>query len=78
MALCIADSEKLHTPLVNTADYAYFRLRDQGYVEADIRRWADDIGTATSNLKDTFIYFKHEDEGKGPEFASMLRGMLGA
>ena len=25
-----------------TADYAYFRLRDEGYTPADIARWADD------------------------------------
>lgn len=78
VALCVADSEKFHTPLVHTADYAYFRLRDEGYQERDIRKWADDIARATSTLKDVFVYFKHEEKGKGPEFASMLRGMLGA
>src|SRR6266478_2961935 len=30
IALCIADSEKLHAPVEVTADYAYFRLRDEG------------------------------------------------
>ena len=30
LALCIADSEKLSTPVHITADYAYFRLRDEG------------------------------------------------
>ena len=28
IALCVADSEKLHAPVEITADYAYFRLRD--------------------------------------------------
>ena len=31
LALCVADSEKLSTPVEITADYAYFRLRDEGY-----------------------------------------------
>ena len=31
LALCVADSEKLSTPVRVTADYAYFRLRDEGY-----------------------------------------------
>src|SRR5262249_53571063 len=31
LALCIADSEKMSTPVVGTADYSYFRLRDEGY-----------------------------------------------
>ena len=30
LALCVADSEKMSTPVRITADYAYFRLRDEG------------------------------------------------
>ena len=41
LALCVADSEKMSTPVEMTADYAYFRLRDEGYQQADIERWAD-------------------------------------
>ena len=40
LALCVADSEKLSAPVEITADYAYFRLRDEGYQQADIERWA--------------------------------------
>ena len=40
LALCVADSEKLSTPVEVTADYGYFRLRDEGYTPADIERWA--------------------------------------
>ena len=69
LALCIADSEKLSTPVVATADYGYFRLRDEGYEDADIGRWADTIRAHQAQWKDTFVYFKHEEEGKGPEFA---------
>jgi uncharacterized protein YecE (DUF72 family) len=72
LALCVADSEKLSTPVRITADYAYFRLRDEGYGPDDIVRWADTIARETGQCRDTFVYFKHEEEGKGPEFASML------
>ena len=34
IALCVADSEKLHTPVEVTASYGYFRLRDEGYQQA--------------------------------------------
>ena len=34
IALCIADSETRETPVVATADYAYLRLRDEGYGDA--------------------------------------------
>lgn len=72
LALCIADSERMSTPVELTADYAYFRLRDEGYTPADITRWAETIRDRTSGARDVFVYFKHEEEGKGPEFAKML------
>lgn len=68
LALCVADSEKLSTPVEVTADYAYFRLRDEGYQPADIERWARTIG-ALPGVGDAFVYFKHEEQGLGPEFA---------
>ncbi len=77
LALCVADSEKLSTPVRMTADYAYFRLRDEGYTPDDIKRWADTIARETSACRDVFVYFKHEDEGKGPEFARILMQHLG-
>ena len=55
-----------------TADYAYFRLRDEGYTPDDIRRWAETIARDTAPCRDVFVYFKHEEEGKGPEFAQLL------
>jgi len=72
LALCVADSEKLSTPLEITADYAYFRLRDEGYQADDIARWAVSIGEKTAGCREVFVYFKHEEEGKGPEFAALL------
>ena len=76
LALCVADSEKLSTPVRITADYAYFRLRDQGYTSRDIMRWSDTIKRETRECRDVFVYFKHEEEGKGPEFARMLMDAL--
>jgi uncharacterized protein YecE (DUF72 family) len=76
-ALCIADSEKLSTPVRITADYAYFRLRDEGYTPDDIGRWAETIAHETTACRDVSVYFKHEEEGKGPEFARLLMDRLG-
>jgi uncharacterized protein YecE (DUF72 family) len=76
LALCIADSERLSTPVELTADYAYFRLRDEGYQEADIATWAGIIREKTSGCQEVFVYFKHEESGKGPEFARQLIGHL--
>jgi uncharacterized protein YecE (DUF72 family) len=76
LALCVADSEKLSTPVEVTADYAYFRLRDEGYGPADIERWARAIEERTRQCRDVYVYFKHEESGKGPEFARTLMRAL--
>jgi uncharacterized protein YecE (DUF72 family) len=76
LALCIADSEKMSTPVVQTADYSYFRLRDEGYQPADIERWGTTISQA-DGIRDAYVYFKHEEQGKGPEFARLLMTSLG-
>lgn len=77
LALCVADSEHMTTPVEITADYAYFRLRDEGYTPDDITRWAQTIRDKTSGCSDVFVYFKHEEAGKGPEFARLLLDALG-
>ncbi|MGH9195093.1 MAG: DUF72 domain-containing protein, partial [Acidimicrobiia bacterium] len=66
-ALCIADSPKLSTPLVETADFGYLRLRDEGYTSDDLDRWAEVIERRQDRWRETFVYFKHEEQGKGPE-----------
>jgi uncharacterized protein YecE (DUF72 family) len=76
LALCVADSEKLSTPVEVTADYGYFRLRDEGYGPADIERWARVIAERTAQCRDVYVYFKHEESGKGPEFARALLAAL--
>jgi uncharacterized protein YecE (DUF72 family) len=75
LALCVADSEKLSAPVEMTADYAYFRLRDEGYQQPDIERWASTI-RQLQGVQDAFVYFKHEEQGLGPEFAKRLMALL--
>jgi uncharacterized protein YecE (DUF72 family) len=77
LALCVADSEKLSTPVEITANHAYFRLRDEGYTPRDIERWAAVIAEKTAHCVDVFVYFKHEESGTGPQFAKSLLKALG-
>jgi uncharacterized protein YecE (DUF72 family) len=77
LALCVADSEKTTTPVEITADYGYFRLRDEGYTAEDIAQWARTIREKTSSCGDVYVYFKHEEAGKGPQFARLLLDALG-
>ncbi len=78
LALCVADSEKLSAPVEITADYAYFRLRDEGYTPEQIAQWARTIHAKTAQCRDVFVYFKHEEAGKGPQFARLLLESLAA
>jgi uncharacterized protein YecE (DUF72 family) len=71
------DSENSHTPVEITAAYGYFRLRDEGYEPDDLARWAQVIRDKTSACTDVYVYFKHEEEGKGPQFARLLLDALG-
>ena len=77
-ALCIADSEKLTTPLEATADFGYLRLRDEGYTEADLSQWSQTVTRLGARWQDTFVYFKHEESGIGPILANRFRALLGA
>jgi uncharacterized protein YecE (DUF72 family) len=70
-ALCIADSEKISAPVVQTAAFSYFRLRDEGYQDADIAAWAEKV-RAASQTGEVYVFFKHEESGKGPAFAKLL------
>ena len=76
LALCVADSEKMSTPVEVTADQGYFRLRDEGYTPGDIERWARTIRETTARCREVFVYFKHEEAGKGPQFARLLMDAL--
>jgi uncharacterized protein YecE (DUF72 family) len=78
LTLCIADSEKMSTPVEVTGDYGYFRLRDEGYTPGDLERWARKIQEKTARCRDVYVYFKHEEAGKGPQFARLLLDALGS
>jgi uncharacterized protein YecE (DUF72 family) len=75
VALCVADSEDRRTPLVATASFGYLRLRDEGYTEAQLGAWAGEV-VGQAAWSDAFVYFKHEDDALGPEFAQRFRQRL--
>jgi uncharacterized protein YecE (DUF72 family) len=67
-ALCIAEAETdLEVPFVSTADWGYLRLRRPDYSAAELKAWLKQVRDQEWN--DVFVFFKHEDEGKGPELA---------
>jgi len=75
-ALCIADTEDATTPIVQTADFGYFRLRDEGYSKRELGTWAKTVRGLESAWRDAFVLFKHEDAGIGPKLAQQFTELL--
>jgi uncharacterized protein YecE (DUF72 family) len=75
-ALCVAEADELATPLVATATWGYLRLRRAEYTERELVAWAERI--AAQPWRETFVFFKHEDEGEGPRFAERLQALTQA
>jgi uncharacterized protein YecE (DUF72 family) len=76
-ALCIADTDdEEKMPLVATAPWGYLRLRGQNYADKDLAKWAKQI--QDQPWDEAFIFFKHEDEGKGPKLAARFLELAGA
>lgn len=75
-ALCIADDEGRSTPVVATAPFGYLRLRRPDYDESALARWADTV--RTKPWREAFVYFKHEEEARGPAYALRFGQILAA
>ena len=75
-ALCIADSDTLTTPVVASAPFGYLRLRRAEYTPAALATWAT-VARETQGWERVYVYFKHEDEGRGPVFAQQFLELLG-
>lgn len=71
VALCQAESEKIETPDVATADYTYFRLRKEDY-SAGARKTLSKKVADAAGRGDVFVYFKHEDTPEGALYAEAL------
>ncbi|MFN0106926.1 MAG: DUF72 domain-containing protein [Bryobacteraceae bacterium] len=71
-ALCLAESDTLETPPVITAEFVYVRLRKADYTAADLGDIAKKVTALLNEGKDIFLFFKHEDEPKGPLNAELL------
>jgi len=68
VALCIADADDdLEVPVVATADWGCLRLRRAHYDDAALKKWWKQI--RKQDWSDAFMFFKHEEEAKGPQFA---------
>jgi uncharacterized protein YecE (DUF72 family) len=71
-SLCIADTdENPANEIITTASWGYLRLRRLDYSDADLSEWMGRI--LSQKWERAFVYFKHEEEAKGPQTALRLR-----
>jgi len=68
--LCVTDTDEGDTPFVATSDFGYLRLRRTRYDDADLRAWVRKI--ATRPIERAYVYFMHEDDALGTQFALRL------
>jgi uncharacterized protein YecE (DUF72 family) len=68
---CVSDIEELpESYSYKTAAWGYVRLRRVRYTEAELVEWVKRI--KAQQWKDTYVFFKHEDEGTGPKLAAQF------
>jgi uncharacterized protein YecE (DUF72 family) len=76
-SLCFADTdEKPVEEIVSTAPWGYLRLRRSDYTNADLAQWKKRI--LSQKWKRVYVFFKHEEEARGPEMAVSFRALAGS
>ena len=71
VALCLAESDKIVTPDVQTADFSYLRLRKERYSAKALKAIAHKV-LRFVQTGEVFAYFKHEDTPEGAFYAEYL------
>ncbi|MCL7972528.1 MAG: DUF72 domain-containing protein, partial [marine benthic group bacterium] len=66
-ALCTADTDEEDAEITSTAHWGYLRLRKADYPDDSLADWARRVHEAGWDR--AFVFFKHEDDGAGPEMA---------
>ena len=70
--LCVEDTDESPAREIPvTASWGYLRLRRSVYTDDDLSQWAERV--AGLRWEKVFVFFKHEDEAKGPEAAMRFR-----
>lgn len=73
-AMCIADTDEASTPFVATAGWGYLRLRGTDYPADELRDWVKKVHD--QDWSNAYVFFKHEDAGRGPALANDFVALL--
>ena len=79
-ALCATDDPDQPEPptLRRTGPFLYLRLRRHDYAPDEIATWADRLAPFLAAGDDAFVFFRHDEVGRGPELALELRAAVAA
>ena len=76
-ALCVSDTDDMPASHIDkTSDWGYMRLRRVSYSESDLKEWIARM--RAQEWTNTFVFFKHEDEGTGPKLAAQFLNLANA
>jgi uncharacterized protein YecE (DUF72 family) len=68
-ALCVAETDEDAPPSIPSGGrWGYLRLRRAEYSEADLDGWVQRV--RAQPWSDVWVFFKHEDAGRGPSLAA--------
>jgi uncharacterized protein YecE (DUF72 family) len=72
---CIEDTdENPVAEVISTATWGYLRLRRSDYTDTALSQWVERI--LSQKWERAFVFFKHEDEAKGPELAMRFQELI--
>jgi uncharacterized protein YecE (DUF72 family) len=76
--LCVTeDAEDVEAPTIRrTGPWLYLRLRRHDYTTDEIDGWADRLTPFLEAGDDAYVFFRHDDTGRGAELALELTGAI--
>lgn len=77
-ALCVAESDKLATPEVATADFVYYRLRLEKYSKEALAQRSQSLAGHANAGRDVYAYLKHVDSPISTRRANHVRTLAEA
>jgi uncharacterized protein YecE (DUF72 family) len=73
-ALCTTELPEDEEPptIRHTGRFLYLRLRRHDYTEAELMAWATRLEPFLESGDDAYVFFRHDETGRGPELALAL------
>jgi uncharacterized protein YecE (DUF72 family) len=76
-AMCISDDPDAEVATIRrTTDRLYLRLRRHDYDAAELSRWSERLEPFLDEGDDAFVFFRHDDVGRGAELALAFQALL--